>query len=265
MDTIKQGYVGKDTVRLCQLLKVPNSFEYIPELVAKVKEFQKENNLVSDGIVGPKTWLTLFVLNRLRNTGDEPGICDYDYFWASEYLGCDVASIRAVLDVETSGSGFVAPEKPVILFEGHIFWKELKSRGIDPEKYSSKYPGIVYPKWTKQYYLGGIREYERFELASKISKDSAIESVSVGLFQILGQNYKACSCSNQFEFWDKMCESEFSQFVLGIEFIRNQDLGKYLASHDWVRFAERYNGPLQAQNKYSDKLEKAWKKYNNNK
>ena len=59
-----------------------------------------------------------------------------------------------------------------------------------------------------------------------------------------------------------MCESEFRQFILGIEFIRSQGLNKYLSSHDWVKFAEKYNGPLQAQNKYSDKLEKAWEKYN---
>lgn len=261
MRTIKQGYVGQDTVRLCQLLGIPETYDFTPTLKSAVIEFQKNNNLVQDGIVGPKSWLKLFTMSRLNNNpGSE--ICDLDFNWAADYLDCDSASIRAILEVETGGkSGFVVPGKPQILFEGHIFWNELKSRGIDPRQYSSIYPSIVYPKWTKQYYLGGLREYERFDQASLINSEAAIESISAGLFQILGQNYKSCSCSSPLEFWDRMKESEFQQFIMGIEFIRTQGLSKYLGCHDWLGFALKYNGPLQEQNRYSDKLEKAWKKY----
>ena len=59
--------------------------------------------------------------------------------------------------------------------------------------------------------------------ASLINRDAAIESVSVGLFQILGQNYKACSCSSPSEFWKKMCESEFDQFILGLSSLGHRD------------------------------------------
>lgn len=262
MKTIKLGSTGVEVLRLCNCLDLPESTEFTESIQDKVIKFQKSHNLTPDGIVGPKSWLVLLVEDRKKHNSSSD-ICESDFIIASWYLDCDIPSIRAVLEVETSGkSGFVVPGKPKILFEGHIFWKELKSRGIDPEKYSSLYPSIVYPKWTKQYYLGGIREYERFDQASLINRDAAIESVSVGLFQILGQNYKACSCSSPSEFWKKMCESEFDQFILGIEFIRTQGLYEYLKDHQWVRFAEKYNGPLQAQNKYSDKLEKSWRKYN---
>ena len=62
MRTIKQGYVGQDTVRLCQLLGIPETYDFTPTLKSAVIEFQKNNNLVQDGIVGPKSWLKLFRL-----------------------------------------------------------------------------------------------------------------------------------------------------------------------------------------------------------
>ena len=262
MKTIKLGSSGVEVLRLCNCLGISERTVFTDEVHDEVIKFQKSHGLLTDGIVGPKSWLELLVEDRRKhNTSSD--ICEDDFIIASWYLDCDIASIRAILEVETSGkSGFISPGKPKILFEGHIFWKELKSRGIDPDKYSNIYPSIVYPKWTKQYYLGGSREYERFDQAGLINRDAAIESVSVGLFQILGQNYKSCSCSSPSEFWEKMCRSEFDQFILGIEFIRTQGLHEYLRNHQWVKFAEKYNGPLQAQNGYSDKLEKAWKKYN---
>lgn len=60
MKTIKIGTSeSKEVIVLCELLGIDtvNIFdEYVKE---KVIEFQKENNLDPDGIVGPKTWLSL--------------------------------------------------------------------------------------------------------------------------------------------------------------------------------------------------------------
>jgi len=63
-----------------------------------------------------------------------------------------------------------APGRPVILFEGHIFWRELKKQGLDPEKYVAGNENILYPKWEKGHYYGGIREYERLERPGKYIK-----------------------------------------------------------------------------------------------
>lgn len=261
MKTIKEGYSGSEVQRLCELLGCPKVTVFDEALKLKVVEFQKSNSLTPDGIVGPKSWLRLFTKDRMKRNSSLD-IVDSDYTWAAEYLDCEPAAIKAVKDVETSGrSGFEAPSKPQILFEGHIFWKELKDRGIDPQIWNKKYPSIVYPKWTKQYYKGGLGEYTRLETAESINKEAALESISVGLFQILGQNYKSCSCSSVIEFWGLMCESQFQQFVLGIEFIRSNNLNLYLAKKDWAEFASRYNGPGYKSNAYDTKLATAYKKY----
>jgi hypothetical protein len=39
------------------------------------------------------------------------------------------AAVKAVIKVESRGRGFNREKKLVILFEGHIFWKELEKLG----------------------------------------------------------------------------------------------------------------------------------------
>lgn len=259
MKTVKIGSKDENTIStLCELLGVEKRSSFDEEIKSEVINFQRDHNLDADGIVGPKTWFELFISYRLKNDNSRD-ILDSDYDWAGKYLDCEPESLKAVVKVETGGrDGFISPGKPIILFEGHIFWKQLKQRGIDPVKYSKSFPNIVYEKWTKKYYLGGAREYERFEQACSISESAAISSTSFGIFQIMGFNYKLCSCNTPEIFYSRMCESEFIQFTLGLEFIRNQKLNKYLAEKNWDSFAYKYNGPGYKENKYDTKLQKAY-------
>ena len=47
-------------------------------------------------------------------------------------LGVESCVLCAVIAVESFGSGFLPDDRVKILFEGHVFWKELRKRGIDP-------------------------------------------------------------------------------------------------------------------------------------
>lgn len=261
--TIKPGYTGPEVFELCTLLgHIPGSEYYNEDLRQKVLKAQKELGLEEDGIVGQKTWLGLFIGNRMLVHKGECQIQDFDYEWAGKYFGCEPEALMAVVEVETGGKGgFIEPGKPQILFEGHIFWKELVKRGIDPEPLSKEYPSIVYKTWNKSHYVGGIREYDRFNLASRIDLDSAICSTSWGMFQVLGNNYELCSCESAQDFHDKVCRSQVWQFILGIEFIRNSGLSKWLETKDWAKFARGYNGAGYKENKYDEKLEAAYKRH----
>lgn len=191
-------------------------------------------------------------------------LTESDIITASKLIGVEPAAVKAVLEVETGNKGgFITDtDKPTILFEGHIFWKYLKLHNIDPNKYNNaKYKDILYPKWTKQYYLGGIREYERLNKAISINKECALMSASWGLAQIMGFNYKMCGCNNIEEFVNKMQTSELEQLKLFVIFIKSNKLDTYLKNKDWSGFAKRYNGPSYAQNKYDVKLQKAYNKY----
>ena len=74
-------------------------------------------------------------MNTTENSKIER-LTDDDFNRISQMLGCEFAALKAVQQVETGGKGgFFAPGKPAILFEGHIFWSQLKKRGLNPADY----------------------------------------------------------------------------------------------------------------------------------
>lgn len=186
-----------------------------------------------------------------------------DFTQIAELLGCEPAALKAVQQVETGGrGGFFSPGKPAILFEGHIFWTQLKKRGSNPEDYVKGNENILYPKWEKGHYKGGIGEYDRLEQARKINREAADASASWGMFQIMGFNYAACGEESIESFVRSMCESEFKQLLLTANFIKkNSQMLQALQARDWAVFAKCYNGPAYAQNSYDVKLEAAYQKY----
>ena len=190
-------------------------------------------------------------------------LIDEDFTQVAELLGCEPAALKAVQQVETGGrGGFFSPGRPAILFEGHIVWTQLKKRGSNPEDYVKGNENILYPKWEKGHYKGGIGEYDRLEQARKINREAADVSASWGMFQIMGFNYAACGEESIESFVRSMCESEFKQLLLTANFIKkNSQMLQALQARDWAVFAKCYNGPAYAQNRYDVKLEAAYQKY----
>lgn len=190
-------------------------------------------------------------------------LIDEDFTQVAELLGCEPAALKAVQQVETGvGEVFFSPGRPAILFEGHIFWTQLKKRGSNPEDYVKGNENILYPKWEKGHYKGGIGEYDRLEQARKINREAADASASWGMFQIMGFNYAACGEESIESFVRSMCESEFKQLLLTANFIKkNSQMLQALQARDWAVFAKCYNGPAYAQNRYDVKLEAAYQKY----
>src|SRR5690606_34779310 len=78
-----------------------------------------------------------------------------DYQRAASALGVDVATVRAVADVESSGGGFLADGRPKILFERHIFARETGGR------FNQSHPGISGP--AGGYGAGGANQHLRFD------------------------------------------------------------------------------------------------------
>lgn len=179
---------------------------------------------------------------------------------AAESLGVKPCAIQAVVDVESSGSGFLPDGRPKVLFEGHVFWKELKKRGIDPAPLAAKHPNIVYPKWDKSQYKGGAAEWERLNCAALLNKEAALCSASYGLFQIMGFNHRAAGFDTVQAFVDAQKESEARQLQSFCAFMRSEGLVPFLLGLDWAGFARRYNGPGYAANQYDVKLRRAFER-----
>ena len=265
MQTIRINSKGSDVYTLQQLLQewgydIPITGNFGQMTDKAVRDFQSKGRLTADGIVGRRTWELLMdkdarLLLPLR-------LKEQDFLRSAETLKVDVATVKAVQEVETGGrGGFFAPGRPAILFEGHIFWNQLKKKGKNPEDYLKGNEDILYPKWTKAHYQGGIKEYGRLERAMQIDEEAAISSASWGLFQIMGFNHKVCGCDTVREFVAKMKENEGSQLDLFTAFVQSNKLDTLLREKDWAGFAKRYNGPAYAENKYDEKLKKAYEKH----
>ena len=264
MQTIRFNSTGDDVRVLQQLLQqwgydIPVT-GYFYELTDKfVRDFQTKHDLDVDGIVGRCTWDAL--MDSESRAMYAMLVTEADFIRNAEELGVDVAAVMAVKEVESSGKGFLAPNKPVILFEGHIFWSQLKDRGINPEDHLEGNEDILYPKWTKEHYKGGIAEYDRLERAKLIDEEAAVCSASWGLFQIMGFNHKVCGCETVQDFVTAMSENEGRHLDLFASFVRNNSLVQYLRDKDWAGFARRYNGPAYAENRYDEKLSAAYEKF----
>jgi len=178
-----------------------------------------------------------------------------DYEDAAFMLCCDVATIKAVAEVESNGGGFNSNYTPKILFEGHWF-----HRLTDGKFTNLINRNISYPRWVRTFY--NENQHKRLQKAVKLDRDSALKSTSWGKFQIMGFNYDKCGFRHVQEFVNAMFESERAQLGAFVNFIISMNLDDELRSHDWARFAYFYNGPGFAKNKYDLKLANAYKKFN---
>jgi hypothetical protein len=274
MTLLKRRSKG-DTVRLLQELLekagYPVTIDGIfgSQTEKAVREFQLKNNLISDGIVGSKTWTALINLpvkqggisDERLSSMQSKFLREKDLEDLAHQLGVETAAIKAVNEVESSGRGFLTDGRPKILFEGHIFWRQLKKRNINPIDFVSGNEDILYPKWTKKFYKGGAGEYARLEKAKKINEDAALESASWGIFQIMGFHYKKLGFSSVKAFVKAQHKSERNHLMAFGRFIESEGLTKYLKNKDWAKFAFRYNGAGYEKNKYDTKLDAAYKKY----
>ncbi len=227
-----------------------------------VERFQADNGLEVDGIVGPASWTRIIYLGRKRISNSI--IQEQDYENAANALGVEVEVVKAIKDVESSGSGYVFSNHPKILFEGHVFWKQLKNIHIEPSNHKDS--DILYSTWTKDHYKGDVAEYIRLQKARQININAANASASWGLFQIMGNNYKLCGCDSISDFVKRMCMSESEQLMLFVEYIKKRKLHQYLkpdhtGNIPWAEFARRYNGAGYEKNKYHIKLKEAYEKY----
>lgn len=184
---------------------------------------------------------------------------DFEDF--AEKYDLEVATVRSVVKVESGGSGFLKDGRPKILFEGHIFWRELKKKDIAPEKYASDNNTILYPKWTRSFYKGGTGEYERLSAAKLIDEEAALRSASWGLFQIMGFHAEFLKYEDVFDYVKRQYVSEREHLEAFGRFIEANNLTRHLRAHQWAKFARGYNGPGYAQNKYDTKLKHFYEHY----
>lgn len=248
---LKRGDTGPEVARLQALLDIPTDGVFGLGTEEAVRALQAQHQLTPDGIAGPATMAVLSKVQRLT---------DEDFALAAKGLSVDPATVRAVTEVESRGTGFLSDGRPVILFERHIMHRRLAAAGRDAALLSRFLPTVV--NSTPGGYLGGEAEHDRLYLARQVDPASAVESASWGLFQIMGFHWDRLGYASAESFEKRMCESEGQQLDAFVRFIiTSPQIHMALRKRDWAAFAAGYNGPAFAKNSYDKKLSAAYLKH----
>lgn len=179
----------------------------------------------------------------------------WDYGRLGRLIGVGEDEIRAVVEVETAGTGFDAKGRVRMLFEPHVFWRELG----EAKRRLAEAQGLAYPRWgTKPY---PADSYPRLGLALRIDRRAALRSCSWGLGQIMAFNAKLAGYVDEVAMIGAFAADEENQLRGMVNFILTEHLDDDLRRHDWATFARVYNGPAAAQNRYAEKLAAAYARW----
>lgn len=207
--------------------------------------------LVADGKFGPKSQDALI---KAFTDGPDTKLDAKDVQDAADALGVNAAKIWTVWDVEAAASPFING-RPTILFEPHIFSR------LTAHKYDASNPKISSRSWNRKLYPGSQDgRWDQVKAATALDADAGIAAASYGGFQILGANFKVCGYDSPFEFVYSQSRSEREQLLAFVSFVQGNGLVNALRKGDWAAFAKGYNGSGYRENKYDEKLAKAYAK-----
>ncbi|MBP0633286.1 N-acetylmuramidase domain-containing protein [Cupriavidus sp. AcVe19-1a] len=260
MTILRPGDVGADVRELQRLLRergagLELTGDFDTATLAAVRAAQARYGLVVDGLAGPKT------LQALQQDTREPRhLTAADLQRAADKLGVPLAAVRAVNEVESRGSGFLPDGRPVILFERHVMYRQLRAAGHDADALARQYPNLV--NGARGGYAGGTAEHMRLARAAEIDEACALASASWGLFQVMGYHWERLGYSSVQAFSLCMRESEGAQLDAFVRFVLTDPvLHKALRARKWPTFASLYNGPAYRDNLYDVKLARAFARY----
>ena len=182
-------------------------------------------------------------------------LTESDFERAANSLGCDVAAIKAVCEVEAPQGGFHDDGTPRILFEAHHFAR------LTNHQYNESHSDISSRYWNRSLYKGGMAEHKRLQKAAALDREAALQSASWGKFQIMGFNWTLTGAKSLQEFINDMYRSEGAHLDAFVGFVKANNLADALRQHRWADFAKGYNGSGYAANAYDVKLAAAHSKY----
>lgn len=176
---------------------------------------------------------------------------------AADLIGCELAALKAVIEVETKGSGFDSLGRPRILFEPHVFYRNLTGA----KRTAAVKAGLAYRDWKPGAYGPNSAQYPRLAKAMAIDRVAALKACSWGLPQILGENHRAAGFDSVDAMVDAFEEGEDEQLAAMADFVKASKLDGFLRRKQWAAFAKGYNGAGYKANTYDVKLADAYRKH----
>lgn len=264
MTVLKQGSRGAQVKEL-QLKLVALGYNINPDgsfgpaTHDAVLAYQLSCGLIVDGIVGRATLESMSGKMNRKDMTEEALIA------AAKSLKVDICVLRAFIEVEAGGSGFLPSGHPKILYERHYMYRLLTNNehGLLAKIAHKERPDLVNPKGGG--YRGGEHEVMRLSKAKELHVEYALRSCSWGAFQIMGDHAENLGYESVFDFVECMSESEDKQLAAVVRFInKNRTLRTNMRNKTWPEIARLYNGPNYKENNYDVKLEEAYLRHSQN-
>lgn len=165
-----------------------------------------------------------------------------DFVACARELGIETAAVHAVALVESSGGGFDDKSRPKLRYENHHF------RKLTHHKYDKSHPDLSNAYKSKLYRAthskGTEQQWQLLHAAFALAPDEAVQACSWGMFQVMGEAYKAVGWKSLEEFVKDMFYSEQQHMRAFMGFCRSQKLLPYLKEKppNFTAFAHGYNG-----------------------
>jgi hypothetical protein len=179
----------------------------------------------------------------------------------------DPAALLAVVEVESAGKSLECDGvTPCLLFERHIFYRELKKAGKTSALANAIALGLANSSWqpATQYKDQGssVGRLSLLKRAREIDVECANRSCSWGVGQTMGFLAEEMRFPNANAMLNYMMEGGVpAQVDCMIREIENKKLTLKLNLHEWAAFAKVYNGPGYAKNAYDEKMAAAYLKW----
>jgi N-acetylmuramidase len=244
-----------------------------PYTIAAIKQFQATAAALApdrvDGLVSPRGFtirrLEMAVIPKPKHkiftvagwTHPTAGQITKAHLEAAALtLGCEVAAIQAVVEVESKIRGpWDEVGRPTILYERHKFAK------WSSDLYNTTHPDIANKNTSLSdgSYGRFSAQYPKLYRAATLNEQAALKAASWGAFQILGENHTTAGHATVEGFVDAMIRNEIAHLDAFVAFVSaNSTLKKALKDKAWATFANGYNGPGYRANSYDTKMKAAY-------
>ncbi|HVI27634.1 N-acetylmuramidase domain-containing protein [Hansschlegelia sp.] len=176
-------------------------------------------------------------------------------------IGVGEDILHAFIDCESRGKGFDAKGRPLILFEPHVFYREL---GKGAKRDRAVREGLAYAAWGEKPYPKD--SYPRLTKAIAIDETAALMACSWGMFQVMGANYAMIGFRTIQDMVKAMMADEENHLRACIDFLKASGIaddlrqldatlkGRPVTAAECAPIVRVYNGPGYAKNGYHTKF-----------
>lgn len=179
----------------------------------------------------------------------------------ADRLGIDPGLAVAVLLAESRGDAFGPDGRMIIRFETHIFYQEWGQWGTqNRERFDASFrfnPERAWESSSQQWrrspeddwqpvHIDQNSEWNAFSFARELDETAAIRSISMGMPQIMGFNYRPAGYTSETEMFQHFQSGADPQIAGFFRFLESQGAADALRAGDLHEFARIYNGSGQA-------------------